>query len=134
MQKFELELLNLYSEELHISYEFPQNVRLSQYVYSTWARWGVAISILQAGDNGISSTRISGVNQISQRGCNLILSDMICEGWVVHRPCEKADKPCRAKYHILLANDELKDFWKAYTKFWTERIRLQKDLLKHIFS
>jgi hypothetical protein len=134
MQKFELELLNLYSEELFISYEFPQNVRLSQYVYSTWARWGVAISILQAGDDGISSTRISGVNQISQRGCNLILSDMIGEGWVVHRKSEKADKPCRAKYHTLLANDELKDFWKAYTKFWTERIRLQKDLLKHIFS
>ena len=130
MKPIEREVLRLFAEEKVEDLDFDFDKRLGNYIYSTWARWEVALYILQGDDEGIPANKIAKSAQLSQRGCNHILDVMVAEGWAVHKCC--SDKPCRLKYHTLVASPELKKFWSGYTCYWIKRMKNCLVLKEHI--
>ena len=130
MKPIEREVLRLFAEEKVEDLDFDFDKRLGNYIYSTWARWEVALYILQGDDEGIPANKIAESAQLSQRGCNHILDVMVAEGWAVHKCC--SDKPCRSKYHTLVASPELKKFWSVFTEFWVQKLKKTYTLSKHI--
>ena len=130
MKPIELDLLELFANDKLELLDFDHNKRMGSFIYSTWARWDVTVHILTAGDEGILSTDLCKKSELSQRGCNKIVHDMVMEGWVIHKCC--TDKPCRTKYHSVVASPELKNFWSDYTEYWVQRLKNTYTLSKHI--
>ena len=130
MKPIELDLLELFANDKVDSLTFNYNKRMGSFIYSTWARWDVTIHILNSGDEGIHSSSLCKLTELTQKGCNQIVSDMVNEGWVIHKCC--TDKPCRNKYHTLVASPELKNFWSDYTEYWVQRLKNTYTLSKHI--
>lgn len=130
MKPIELDLLEIFANDKADSLTFVYNKRMVRFIYSTWARWDVAIHILNSGDEGIHSTDLCKKSELSQKGCNQIVHDMVMEGWVIHKCC--VDKPCRAKYHTLVASPELKKFWADYTEHWLQKLKKSYVLSRHI--
>ena len=130
MKPIELDLLELFCNDNIESLDFEYNKRLGQFIYSTWSRWDVSVHILKAGDEGILCPDLCKEVKLSQRGCNNIVHDMVMEGWVIHKCC--MTKPCRSKYHTLVASPELKKFWSVFTEFWVQKLKKTYTLSKHI--
>ena len=130
MKPIEREVLRLFAEEKVEDLDFDFDKRLGNFIYSTWARWEVALYILEGGADGMPANKIAEGVQLSQRGCNHILDVMVAEGWATHKCC--SDKPCRSKYHTLVASPELRKFWSGYTDYWVKRLKTCWVLKAHI--
>tara|TARA_B100001057_G_scaffold335896_1_gene336635 strand:- start:6 stop:398 length:393 start_codon:yes stop_codon:yes gene_type:complete len=130
MKPIEREVLRLFAEEKVEDLDFDFDKRLGNYIYSTWARWEVALYILEGGVDGMPANKIAKGAQLSQRGCNHILDVMVAEGWAEHKCC--THKPCRSKYHTLVASPKLRKFWSGYTDYWVKRMKTCFVLKAHI--
>ena len=68
MKPIELDLLELFANDKVDSLTFKYNKRMGSFIYSTWARWDVTIHILNSGDEGIHSSSLCKLTELSQKG------------------------------------------------------------------
>ena len=130
MKPIELEVLSIFGASKPSSLTFSYNNRLVNYIYSTWARWEITVFILEGGEEGALASEVCRKSDLSSKGCNKIIDDMVSEGWVIHTCPTRGH--CRRKYCHLVASPELKKFWSDYTEYWIHKLKKASNLKQHI--
>ena len=128
MKPIEREVLSIFGTSKASSLNFSYNKRLVNYIYSTWARWEIAVYILEGGEEGVLASEVCRKSDLSSKGCNKIIDDMVSEGWVIHTRSTN----CRSKYCTLIASAELKKFWSDYTEYWIHKLKKASNIKQHI--